>query len=308
MTNPILAVLAALFVAAPAVSNAAVDAGDIPGAATWYLHADLEGMRGSDSGNALYGWLSAEIFVEINEEIGIDIDEEVDRVTAFSQPEAGVVIVLEGPVSDKTRDMLLALVALESEFDLRSHGGRDYYFMGEDGGTSPKNLRFDDLDESAYLSFALPGKLLVTSREDEMRALLERDGRIAGSGGHGGALLVLTADKSFVQAGMRTSELAEDADIGWDSNILRNTEQAALMLADRNGFIAVEAQLKSTDPRMAASLSSVVSGLLSLQALNSELDPGIQSLISNTKVSVADAVLEISTVFDPASLVKLLND
>jgi hypothetical protein len=59
---------------------------------------------------------------------------------------------------------------------------------------------------------------------------------------------------------------------------------------------------------MALSISSVINGLIGLQAFNSDIDPQIRTMISNTKVSVADAVLSISTVFDPALLVQLLSD
>ncbi len=297
-----------LLLALPALGAAAVADGDLPAGTTWYLHADLAGMRSADSGRELYRWLDGEVFVELNDEIGIDINREVDRVTAFAAPDGGVTIVVEGEVSKATRDKLMALVALEAGYDLRSHDGQDYFFAGDPDDEPDGRDPLGDLDDHAFFSFAVPGKLLVTSHEREMHRLIERRGRIAGGGSHSGALLVLSADSAFVQAGMRTDAIAREDGDGWDSNILRNTEEAALLVADRGGLLAVEARLKSRDPKLAQSLASVVSGLISLQAFNSELEPDLVAMINNTRVSVEDAVLNISTVFDPARLVELLDD
>ncbi len=141
-----------------------------------------------------------------------------------------------------------------------------------------------------------------------MKALLDNGGKIAGSGSHDGALFVISADKSFVQAGMRTDMISDDNDDDWDSNILRNTKQAALLVSDRSGMIAIEAKLVSTDPKMAEAIGGIVNGLIALQAFNSELGPEIQSLIRNTKVEVNDAILSINTVIDPDLVVSVLND
>jgi hypothetical protein len=139
--------------------------------------------------------------------------------------------------------------------------------------------------------------------------MLDSGGKIVGSQSHDGALFVLTADVSFVQAGLRTNGLADEDDDGdWESNILRNTEQAALLIADRSGQIAVEAQLKTKDPKMAQSIGSIVNGLISLQAFNSELGPEVQSLIENTRVEVNENVLTISTVIDADLIVSVLDD
>lgn len=292
----------------PVAAGAAVRPGDIPVDTVWYLHADLAGMRDTSSGRDLYAWLEGEVLAELNEELGIDINKEVDRVTAYSGGDAGIVVVVEGPVRSGLRDKLLAFVALESSYEIRSHGALDYYFAPDGDFEARRNRQQGDLDDGIFFSFDLPGKLLAASREEEMRKLLEREGRIAGAGSHDGALLVLTADSTFMQAGLLTGELADRDGDSWNSNILRNTEQAALLVADRNGLLAVEAQLKSRDPRMAQSLHSVINGLISLQMFNADLDPELVTLINNTKVAVEDAVLSVSTVFDPARLMRLLGN
>ena len=287
---------------------AAVDSDDLPGDTIWYLHADLAGMRDSETGRDLYRWLDGEVFAEVNEETGIDISRELERVTAFSAEGPGVTVVLDGTLSQETKDKLMAIAALQGNFDPREHDGKAYFFAGENDNLADTDDPFGNLAEAAFVSFALPNKVLVSSSEGQMRELLQSGGKIVGSSSLKGALFVMTADKSFVQAGMRAEHFASDDDDNWNSNILRNTEQAALLVADRGGLLAVEAQLKSTDEMMARSISSVINGLIGLQAFNSEIDPQIRTMISNTKVNVADAVLSISTVIDPALLVQLLSD
>ncbi len=138
--------------------------------------------------------------------------------------------------------------------------------------------------------------------------MLDSRGEIAGAGSHDGALFVLSADKTFVQAGMQADNMAIEDDDDWESNILRNTKQAALLLADKDGMIAIEAQLVSTDPKMAEAIGGIVNGLISLQALNSDLDPEIQDLIRNTRVEVQDNTLSINTVIDPDVVATVLGD
>ena len=160
---------------------------------------------------------------------------------------------------------------------------------------------------SSYSSFAVNGKAIITANEEQLKSLLDNGGKITGSGAHEGALFIISADKNFVQAGLRTDAI-DDGNDDWNSNILRNTKQAALLISDSAGMIAVEAKLVSTDPKMAEAIGGIVNGLISLQAFNSELGPEIQGLIRNTKVQVNDAILSITTVIDPNLVVSILDD
>ena len=73
-------------------------------------------------------------------------------------------------------------------------------------------------------------------------------------------------------------------------------------------MIAIEAQLVSSDPKMASAIGGIVNGLISLQAFNSELEPELQDLIRNTRVEVNENTLSISTVIDPDIVVTVLDD
>jgi hypothetical protein len=294
----------------PLTAQAGVSADDLPGDLVWYMHADLQQMRTTESGSPLYDWFDDEVIVEINDEVGINLSTEVDSVTAFADGNDGTVIIVEGPLTKDSQNKLLAMAAMETEFNRLESGGKEYYHVisndhGHRGNNDGDPL--DDFDDAAYFSFSVKNKAIITSDEEQMKELLRNGGKVTGSKSHSGSMFVLTADRSFVQAGLRPDGMADDDD-DWDSNILRNTEQAALLVSDSAGLVAVEAQLVSTDPKMAASIGGIVNGLISLQAFNSELGPELKALIQNTRVDVKENVLSISTVIDPDLVVTVLDD
>jgi hypothetical protein len=301
-----------LFLAIPALAE--VSASDLPDSARWYLHVDLKQMRETSSGREIFNWLDGEVFMEIRDDIGVDIGKETDRLTAFSGVDRGTVIVLEGDISKESQSKLLAAATEDARLDTRSHKGKTYYRLDESRRIerhrkqhSGNNIAFEGLDNEAFFSFAVRNKLIVASTDKEMQALLDGGGKIAGSASHDGALFVLTADKTFVQAGLKTDDLRDDDD-GWQSNIIRNTEQVALLVSESKDYIAVEAQLVSADAKLAQSIGGIVNGLISLQAFNSDLDPDIKSLLQNTRVQVKEKVLSISTVISPEIIDQVLKD
>jgi hypothetical protein len=302
--------LLALTAFIPLTANADVSAGDLPAGTIWYMHADLDAMRTSEAGSKVYEWFEGEVVVEVKDEVGIDIDKEVDSFTAFANNDDGTVIIVDGQLTKETQDKLLALAAKQGPVDPREYKGQTYYFFGnEDDIDDNRDNPFEDLEDAVFVSFAVKGKALITGTAEQMQGLLDNKGEVSGSGSHDGALLVLSANKSFVQAGMQTEGLMDDDDgDDWESNIVRNTEQAALLMADESGQIAIEAQLVSTDPKMAEAIGGIVNGLIALQAFNSELGPEIQSLIRNTKIDVAGKILSINMVIDPDLVTTVLSD
>jgi hypothetical protein len=289
------------------LARAAIEPGDLPGSAEWYLHADLAAMRETDSGKGLYRWLEDEVFAEIESETGIDPGREIDSITAFAEGGLGAVLVIEGPISTDTRDKLLAMAAAKAKLDTLTHDGQAYYHVYDPSGPPPRGHTLEEFEDSAWFTFAARDKLIVTSEEEQLRALLDSGGRITGGDSHAGALFVLTADKEFVQAGAHTAELADDEG-DWDSNILRNTEKAALLISDARGLLAFEARLVSKDPTITQSLGGIINGLIGLQSLNDDLDPEILGIIRNTKVEILENVLSVSTVFDPGLVVRMLDE
>jgi len=296
-----------LFLTFPALAYA--DAADIPGSATWYFHADFEAMRSGKASRGLYDWLDAEVFAEVRDEIGIDFGNEARRMTAFAGAGEGPVIVIDGNISQDTKDKIVAIVAADGEFEpLQSSGKTYYHFDGDKANEDAGNIdiEIDSLQEEAYVSVALKNKIVVTNTRDQMEELLTNNGKISSDKKEKNALFVLRAERSLIQAGVNADEMQEDDD--WDSNILRNTKQVAVLLADLGDKLGIEAQLMANEPEMANSLASIVRGLISLQAFNDDMDPEVSSVLQSTTVDVAGSTLKLSLAIDPETVVSALED
>lgn len=245
--------LLALIVLVPLFAAADVKVDDLPENTVWYLHVDFEKLRGTESGKILNRWIQWEVYDEINKELGIDLNKEVNQFTAFSNASNGTILLIDGPVSAASIDKIMAMIRDEEPVQTRRHGDQEYFHVGDKERTGrAANDPFDDLDDSAYFSFAIDGRILVTGSESSMQSMLDNGGRVPGARSHDGALLVLSADQSIVQAGIHPEGLVDDDDDDdWESNIVKNTKQAALLVADESGRLAIEAKLESTDPGIA---------------------------------------------------------
>ena len=293
---------------------AAAKAADIPGSAVWYFHVDLAQMRDDGPGKKIYGWLQDEAFSEVKAESGVDLEKELDSLTAFSLDGEGPVVLFEGNISQETRDKIMTFVAASGDLAPKKASGKAYYHFENtdeddlDYADSNVEIQLESLENEAWISLALKNKVLVTGSEEQMRSMLAKNGKIAGSGSHNGALLILTAEKAMLQAGMNSASLGDDGDSGWDSNILRNTEQVAFMMAAAANKLALEARLITTEPEMAESLASVVRGLISLMAFNDDIDAETVAMLQGTKVEAKGNSLSISLAVDPDLVVKTISD
>lgn len=286
------------------------DVGNIPGTATWYFHADFDAMRDGKAGRGIYDWLDEEVFTEIRDELGIDLDKEARQLTAYAAPAEGPVIVLEGKISQDTKDKVLALAAADGELQTFKASGKEYYFFdGDDDRDHDGNIDIDidSLEDEAYVSVALKNKIVVTNTREQMEALLGNNGKIDSKGNNKDALFVLTAERSLVQAGVNTDDM-ESGDDDWDSNILRNTKKIAVLLADLGDKLGLEAKLMTAEPEMANSMASIVRGLIGLQAFNEEMDPEMSAVLQSTTVDVAGNTLKISLALEPDTVVSALED
>ncbi|MBT8108209.1 MAG: hypothetical protein KJP17_08245 [Gammaproteobacteria bacterium] len=294
---------------APVAALSALSIDDFPGTSKWYFHADFKQMRSSDAGQHLYAWLQDEVFEDIREDAGVDLDKEADYLTAFATEDDGMVIVIEGKISQETEDKLVAMGAASGSLNRHGSGRKAYYHIKDDDDVDfdgdDISIDVDSFDNGAYFSFAVNNKLIVTSTQEKMEALLESKGRFEGVRSERGQLFVLSAERGLIQAGARTAEFDGNGD--WDSNILRNTEHAALLVADKKGKISIEAQLITTEPEMAESLASIVRGLISLQVFNDDMDPEFSSFLQNTNVNVDDKKLTISVALDPEVVVAAID-
>ncbi len=300
--------LIALIFFAPATLLAALDPDDFPETSKWYFHVDLEEMRSSEAGKRLYAWLQDEVFDEFLEETGIDLEKETDQITAFATTGENVVMVIEGNISQETKDKVMAIAGVSGTLDKLGSGSKTYYFVGENDdheGSSNIDIDIDSFDDGAYFSFAVKNKILVAVTEADMKTMLANNGKHPGTKSSNGALLILNAERSLMQAGVKAGDLGEDLD--WDSNILRNTEQAAVIVADEKGKIAIEVQLRTAEKEMADSLASIVRGLISLQIFNDSLDPEIATLLQSTSVDTDGTVLTVKIAMDPETIMEIID-
>ena len=263
-------------------------------------------MRSTEGGKSLWVWLDAEVFDDVRDDAGIDLSTEADYITAYSTPENGAVFVLEGDISQETKDKTMVAAAAANRFETLKHKGKTYYYIEGDGDN---DVDLDGVGNQGYFSFDVKNKLIAASNKEQMQALLDNGGKITGSRSHDGALFVLTAERSLIQAGMDTNSFEDDdEDGGFKSNIMRNTKNAALMIADVAGQIAIEAQLVTEEPEMAESLASIVRGLIALTAFSADMEPEISNFLKSTKVSVTDNMLKVSVTLSPDALVSALDD
>lgn len=319
------AIIALLALLLPFTAMAGLSANDLPGNAQWYFFADINAIKKAESGAVLYAWLEDEVFTEVKEETGIDIGQSINSVTAYANEDGGFVGVVDGKISDESRDKILAVGAVEGGMELFTFKGKTYYRVNDNDhdkeaiaaveeaigpiddeehhGHNGNNFDIDT--DEVFFSFAIDNKILLSSTAARMEQLLADNGRLKHDKKNTGALFVMTAENSFVQAGMQPDKFADSAD--FDSNVIRNAKQVGLLISDQKGQMAVEAQLVTTEPAMAESLGNIVRGLISLQAFNNEVPPELSAIITSTKVTVSGATLSIKTLFDPKTVIEMLN-
>jgi hypothetical protein len=292
---------------------AAADAKDIPGSADWYLYVDLDKMKSEEAGKPLYDWLHDEVLDDVKNDAGVDIGKEIKRLTAFSVTGEGPIIVIEGDFSGETRDKVMALIAAGGDISPLKASGRSYYRLGDDEGninyeSADVNISLDSLEDGGWISLDIKDRILITGGEAQMKALLENEGRVPRPNKSKDTMLVLTADKTLIQAGMKTENLGDDGGDDLDSKILRNTEQVAFLLAVVANKIAVEAQLTTTEPEMAESLASVARGLISLIAFDDSMDAEAVAVLQSTKIQAKGNNLNLSLAVDPNLVVRTINN
>jgi hypothetical protein len=301
----------AIMLAVPVAAVA--DVNTVPGSAEWYLHVNLQQMKAEEAGKPVYEWLRDDALADIKDDVGIDIDREVDSLTAFSVTGQGPVIVIDGDFSRDTRDKMMALIAAHGDLSPLQASGSKYYRLGDEEGeveyeNADVHLTLDSLDDGAWISLDVKDKILVTGSEAQMKSLLANKGRVPGPGKSNGAMLVLTAEKTLLQAGMNTAKFGGGSDGDLDSKILRNTEQVAFLIAAVANKLAIEAELVTSAPEMAESLASVARGLISLVAFDDSMDAEAIAMLQSTKIEAKGNSLNLSLAVDPALVVRTIEN
>ena len=106
---------------------------------------------------------------------------------------------------------------------------------------------------------------------------------------------------------MQSEMIDSDGGDSWNSNILRNTEQVAFLMAAARDKLAIEAKLITTEAAMAESLASVARGLISLVAFDDDMDPEAVAMLRGTKIEADGNTLSLSLAVDPELLVSTID-
>ncbi len=311
----LILILAVTLLALPGVALAGLDSRDLPPGSTWYFHIDFKEMRSSKSGRHLYDWLDREAFEEILEETGVDVSKELDMLTAFDSGDLGPVIMLQGNISQDSQDKMMAAAAMHGTIQNFRSKGKTFYFIegderhdsNDEAETGDVEINVDSFDDGAYFSFAVRNKVIITPSRGQMEAMLDNGGKVNGSKGARNALLVLSAESNLLQAGANANEIGVESD-DWDSNILQNTKEFALLIAGVGNQIALDARLITTGADIADSMASIARGLIGLAALSGDVEPDVAELLRGTKVDVDDNELQITLTVDPEAFVAMLDD
>lgn len=276
-------------------SSFAADLSEMPADAAFYLHVNIEGMRSYPAGQPLYDWLSEEALDEVREETGIAIGEELNSVTVLAYDEGIGTVLLRGPLSSDARDQLLSLA---NENGAAPYGNHPDAFVIENEGRFGRNSA-----DQLYFSLNGPDLIVITTRQSDMDTYVDT-GDVFFSQEPGSSLIVLRADRSLVQGGMRNA--GEFAD-KWDSSVMKNMEEAALLVADQGGDLSLQAQVRATTPAIAASMGAVVEGLLALKHLAIEEEPELAALLQEVQVGSNGDLLSIEALVEADALVDILD-
>ena len=179
-----LTLAACLILGLPAATAASIE---VPTSANWYFYLDLQQMRESDAGLPLYRWLQDEVFEDVREDTGVDIDRELERLTSYSVGDKGGVLILDGNFSQATRDKVMAFIASDGDIALQKSDGKTYYHVAGDPDADDVQYRSGNIafnveapGGESWISMDLDNRLVVTSTEQQMQSMLSGR-RAAGS-------------------------------------------------------------------------------------------------------------------------------
>ena len=212
---------------------------------------------------------------------GSYVDEELDSLVAYSTGSDHGVIVAEGKFSQETRDRVMAFIASGGDINPLKASGQTYFRFGGD-----ESIDDDVTYDAGNIEFQIDSLAEQLVGFDQYQEQDHRDldrartcrncwrtrADLKVRGKHKNALLVLSANRALVQAGMKSEVIGEDA---WDSNVLRNTKQAALLIAAAGDKLSLQAKLTTIEAEMAESMASVVRGLVSLASFDDDMDDDV---------------------------------
>ncbi|MEM8546748.1 MAG: hypothetical protein AAGF46_01170 [Pseudomonadota bacterium] len=298
-------VIAILILGLAATAEAQFDSSVLPTDADWYFHANFETMRTTRAGQPLYARLQDEAFDEVREELAeefdVDLNTEFDAFTTYGDRDGRFVAIMQGPIDAKSRQQLIAALQKRAPAtEKRSDFGT--YF--EVDATEIREQDYNINTDKAYVSFAREDAVIFgTDPKYFFRAL----GGEASGGGRG-TMLVLTANREFIQVGVNAEAMESEGALPWNSGLLQETRQIAFVLGDTNGQLDFQLNITANDPSTTEALANVVRGLIGLQALSSDANDEFKGLLSSLKIDNDSRGLTMRLLTDPDELIRAMED
>lgn len=309
----ITAIAAVLFAGVMSTTHADIAERDLPEGTQWYAHADLAAMRDSVTGRQILAFLDDEVFAELEEETGIRLQDDLRAATVFG----GVgkqdgALVLNGEISEKNRAKINAIMELYGEYSKDTRKGIEIYALDKrqrsgDSRDGDSEDMFAE-DRTTFVAFGKRKQTLITQNKARLDEFVDAGGRLEQRRkmDKPGSLLVLQADKSMVKAGMNAGAgIKEDED--WDSNILQHMRQVAVVLSDKEGKAAIEAELVTANEQLAESIKNIVQGLISIKSLDQDEDREVLEMLSSIRLDQSGATIKASMLIDPETLKEMAD-
>lgn len=281
--------------------------------ANWYIHVNLDQMRQTPSGQALYGWFEKEVIEDLEDEFGSGLGEQLEGVTVFGQSagHAGLAVLLHGDLVPQTSTNILDVLA-DLAVPEQAHG-LEYFRMpprfdfGKDGSggkeadteTSPEY----DEESGMFLAFGGDGQTLVTGSRVLLDEFLLAGGRF--SGDRPGELLVIQAERPLLQSGLDAA--ADDLGDGpWESEMFRNIQQLALVLADSGGLLEIRGRIVAADTNKALAIANIIRGMISLGVM-AEDEPELMELLGALSVETMESLVDLHLRVEAGRVVEFLD-
>ena len=273
-----------------------------PDDAAFFVHVDIRAMQTSQAGQPLYDWIRDEMINEIEDELQLDITRQLEAVTVFgsggSSEDAGV--VLHGFFDESQKQRLLDKAGEEMNIRKSMAAGVEYYAI------SDNNVGFGDAagkkrEDKVFFAFGPAGQNLVTQSEELMQQFALSGGQFAVAPPQG--LLVLKADRSLVAASVDAKSAGSDH---WDSHIFQNIERAALVISDDYDALLLQATIEAVDDVMAESVSNIIQGFVSLQALAND-EPEMVELVRQLEVETLGKQVQLGLRVPSQKLLEIID-
>ncbi|MEL7310525.1 MAG: hypothetical protein AAFN07_03365 [Pseudomonadota bacterium] len=275
-------------------ADAEISNRDIPPDALWYINIDMEALRTSEPGEIILDWVDEEVTDDLERDLNFNAGEDLDRLFFHGNAEGSFSARILGDLSEDTRDHLRSEMLKNTDATLKNDGWGEYYVI-EDAGDE---IEFDNGDmsldtDTIYVSLADNDGLFIASSAERLAA------EIRGIRGGNANVLVLDGRRPFLQIGVNADEIDKSSEFGFDSDLLRQTSQVALMIGSVGDALDFHTKITATDPEVTDSMANIVRGLISLRMLSSEVPEPVGRIIDKLRVDSDSSGMSIRLQVTP---------